>query len=141
TKVGLTGIGAEEQPAGYSHYRVCFQTHELEGLNKKMEMHLGWTSSRNLGCDDKVTGDHGKEARFPFLHENVGSFLNCLPIWEKPNSTLPRGIGEKLLLHLTAKELGLTSSALLGKRALQFGSGIAKRKNNNEKASDKCGKL
>lgn len=140
-KVILTGIGADEQLAGYSRHRARFQTHGLEALNKEIEMELGRISSRNLGRDDRVIGDHGKEARFPFLDENVVSFLNSLPIWEKANLTLPRGIGEKLILRLAALELGLTSSALLPKRAMQFGSRIAKMEKKNEKASDKCGRL
>ncbi|XP_034510733.1 asparagine synthetase domain-containing protein 1 [Ailuropoda melanoleuca] len=140
-KVVLTGIGADEQLAGYSRHRVRFQTHGMEGLNKEIEMELGRISSRNLGRDDRVIGDHGKEARFPFLDENVVSFLNSLPVWEKANLTLPRGIGEKLILRLAAVELGLTTSALLPKRAMQFGSRIAKMEKNNEKASDKCGRL
>nr|KAF6493634.1 asparagine synthetase domain containing 1 [Rousettus aegyptiacus] len=140
-KVVLTGIGADEQLAGYSRHRARFQAHGLEGLNKEIEMELGRISSRNLGRDDRVIGDHGKEARFPFLDENVVSFLNSLPIWEKANLTLPRGIGEKLILRLAAIELGLTSSALLPKRAMQFGSRIVKMEKNNEKGSDKCGRL
>ncbi|XP_004426783.1 PREDICTED: asparagine synthetase domain-containing protein 1 [Ceratotherium simum simum] len=140
-KVVLTGIGADEQLAGYSRHRVRFQAHGLEGLNKEIEMELGRISSRNLGRDDRVIGDHGKEARFPFLDENVVSFLNSLPVWEKANLTLPRGIGDKLILRLAAVELGLTASALLPKRAMQFGSRIAKMEKNNEKASDKCERL
>lgn len=140
-KVVLTGIGADEQLAGYSRHRVCFQTHGLEGLNKEIEMEIGRISSRNLGRDDRVIGDHGKEARFPFLDENVVSFLNSRPIWEKANLTLPRGLGEKLLLRLVAMELGLTASALLPKRAMQFGSRIAKMEKKNEKSSDKCERL
>ena len=58
-------------------------------------MELGQISSRNLGRDDQVIGDHGKEARFPFLNENIVSFLNFLPVWEKANLTLSRVIGEK----------------------------------------------
>ncbi|XP_017356214.1 asparagine synthetase domain-containing protein 1 [Cebus imitator] len=140
-KVVLTGIGADEQLAGYSRHRVRFQSHGLEGLNKEIMMELGRISSRNLGRDDRVIGDHGKEARFPFLDENVVSFLNSLPVWEKANLTLPRGIGEKLILRLAAVELGLTASALLPKRAMQFGSRVAKLEKNNEKASDKCERL
>lgn len=62
-QVVLTGIGADEQLAGYSRHRVRFQTHGMEGLNKEIEMELGRISSRNLGRDDRVIGDHGKEAR------------------------------------------------------------------------------
>ncbi|XP_045874133.1 asparagine synthetase domain-containing protein 1 [Meles meles] len=140
-KVVLSGIGADEQLAGYSRHRVHFQTHGMEGLIKEIEMELGRISSRNLGRDDRVIGDHGKEARFPFLDENVVSFLNSLPVWEKADLTLPRGIGEKLILRLAAVELGLTTSALLPKRAMQFGSRIAKMEKNHEKASDKCERL
>ncbi|XP_078084676.1 asparagine synthetase domain-containing protein 1 isoform X2 [Mustelus asterias] len=137
-KVVLTGIGADEQLAGYSRHRVCYKTSGFEGLVKELGMELGRISSRNLGRDDRVIGDHGKEARFPFLDEEVVSFLNELPVWEKADLTLPRGIGEKLLLRMAAKELGLTASAVLPKRAMQFGSRIAKMENHKEKASDKC---
>ncbi|KGL82785.1 Asparagine synthetase domain-containing protein 1, partial [Tinamus guttatus] len=140
-KVVLTGIGADEQLAGYSRHRVCFKNYGLEGLNKEIEMELDRISSRNLGRDDRIIGDHGKEARFPFLDEDVVSFLNSLPISEKADLTLPRGLGEKLLLRLAAVELGLTASAILPKRAVQFGSRIAKLESNSEKASDKCSRL
>ncbi|KAF7244998.1 Asparagine synthetase domain-containing protein 1 [Varanus komodoensis] len=140
-KIVLTGIGADEQLAGYSRHRVCFKKHGLEGLNEELGMELGRIASRNLGRDDRVIGDHGKEARFPFLDEEVVSFLNSLPVWEKANLALPRGIGEKLLLRMAAAELGLTASCVLPKRAMQFGSRIAKMENSHEKASDKCSRL
>ncbi|KFO80593.1 Asparagine synthetase domain-containing protein 1, partial [Cuculus canorus] len=140
-KVVLTGIGADEQLAGYSRHRVCFRKYGLEGLNKEIEVELDRISSRNLGRDDRIIGDHGKEARFPFLDEDVVSFLNSLPISEKADLSLPRGIGEKLILRLAAKELGLTASTILPKRAVQFGSRIAKLESNSEKASDTCSRL
>ncbi|XP_067327028.1 asparagine synthetase domain-containing protein 1 isoform X3 [Anolis sagrei] len=140
-RIVLTGIGADEQLAGYSRHRVCFEKHGLEGLNEELGMELGRIASRNLGRDDRVIGDHGKEARFPFLDEDVVSFLNSLPVWEKANLAVHRGVGEKLLLRLAAAELGLTASSVLPKRAMQFGSRIAKMENRNEKASDKCTRL
>ncbi|NXP48675.1 ASND1 protein, partial [Heliornis fulica] len=140
-KVVLTGIGADEQLAGYSRHRVCFKKYGLQGLNNELQMELDRISSRNLGRDDRIIGDHGKEARFPFLDEDVVSFLNSLPISEKADLTLPRGIGEKLILRLAAKELGLTASTILPKRAMQFGSRIAKLESNSEKASDTCSRL
>ncbi|XP_056610688.1 asparagine synthetase domain-containing protein 1 [Triplophysa dalaica] len=140
-KVVLTGIGADEQLAGYSRHRVRYKNSGLDGLVKELAMELGRISSRNLGRDDRIIGDHGKEARFPYLDEDVVSFLNSLPVWEKADLSLPRGLGEKLLLRLAAIELGLGLSALLPKRAMQFGSRIAKLENNHEKASDKCTRL
>ncbi|XP_068427879.1 asparagine synthetase domain-containing protein 1 [Clinocottus analis] len=140
-KVVLTGIGADEQLAGYSRHRVRFTASGHEGLIQELEMELGRIPSRNLGRDDRVIGDHGKEARFPYLDEDVVSYLNSLPVWEKADLSLPRGVGEKLLLRLTAKQLGLGQSAVLPKRAMQFGSRIAKMEAHNEKASDKCTRL
>ncbi|XP_027141064.1 asparagine synthetase domain-containing protein 1 [Larimichthys crocea] len=140
-KVILTGIGADEQLAGYSRHRVRFKMSGHEGLIQELAMELGRISSRNLGRDDRVIADHGKEARFPYLDEDVVSFLNSLPVWEKADLSLPRGVGEKLLLRLAAKQLGLGQSAVLPKRAMQFGSRIAKMEDKCEKASDKCTRL
>lgn len=137
----LTGIGADEQLAGYSRHRVRFKTSGHEGLIQELAMELGRISSRNLGRDDRVIGDHGKEARFPYLDEDVVSYLNSLPVWVKADLSLPRGVGEKLLLRQAAKQLGLGQSAVLPKRAMQFGSRIAKMEDSREKASDKCTRL
>lgn len=141
SKVVLTGIGADEQLGGYSRHRVRFNMLGYKGLLDELSMELGRISSRNLGRDDRVIGDHGKEARFPFLDENVVSFLNSLPISDKVDLTLPRGLGEKLILRMAAVSLGLANSSVLPKRAMQFGSRIAKMENSNEKASDKCNRL
>ncbi|XP_051937972.1 asparagine synthetase domain-containing protein 1 [Hippocampus zosterae] len=140
-KVILTGIGADEQLAGYARHRVRFKTSGYQGLVQEIAMELGRISSRNLGRDDRVIADHGKEARFPYLDESVVSYLNSLPMRDKADLTLPRGVGEKLLLRLAARRLGLGPSAVLPKRAMQFGSRIAKMENGREKASDRCGRL
>ncbi|XP_065192445.1 asparagine synthetase domain-containing protein 1-like isoform X2 [Sycon ciliatum] len=82
-KVVLVGMGADEQLAGYSRHRQKFLHHGLQGLIDEVFMDISRISYRNLGRDDRVISDHGREARFPFLDENVMTFLNSLPLQEK----------------------------------------------------------
>ncbi|XP_067126408.1 asparagine synthetase domain-containing protein 1 [Centruroides vittatus] len=140
-RIILVGMGADEQLAGYSRHRNKFNLLNWNGLIEEIEMEINRISSRNLGRDDRVIADHGKESRIPFLDENVVSFLNNLPIWFKANLLLPRGIGEKLLLRLLAEYLGLNSVKHLPKRAIQFGSRIAHSEDNKEKGSDICRRI
>lgn len=132
-RVILIGMGADEQLAGYSRHRNKFSLCSWNGLIEEISMEIDRISSRNLGRDDRVITDHGKESRLPFLDENVVSFLNSLPIWFKANLLFPRGVGEKLLLRLLAEHLGLESVKCLPKRAIQFGSRIAHSEDNKSK--------
>ncbi|XP_071500418.1 asparagine synthetase domain-containing protein 1-like [Diadema antillarum] len=140
-KVVLVGMGADEQLAGYSRHRSKFNAEGWPGLLEEIQMEVDRISARNLGRDDRVISDHGRESRYPYLDENVVSYLNSLPIWLKADLSLPRGVGEKLLLRVAAQQLGLGASSRLPKRAIQFGSRIAKLENNKEKASDACTRL
>lgn len=140
-KVLLVGMGADEQLGGYSRHRTRFINEGWQGLMDEMEMEVKRISKRNLGRDDRCISDHGREARFPFLDEEVVSFLNALPVWMKTDPGLPRGTGEKLLLRQAARLLGLTSSSELPKRAIQFGSRIAKLESSGEKGSEACARL
>ena len=79
--------------------------------------------------------------RFPFLDEDVVSALNAVPVWHKLLPSLPRGLGEKLLLRVLCASKGLSSAAALPKRAIQFGSRIAKMENTREKGGDVCARL
>ncbi|KAA0189864.1 Asparagine synthetase domain-containing protein 1 [Fasciolopsis buskii] len=102
-----------------------FRRGGLTALESELHLEMSRISERNLGRDDRIISDHGREARFPYLDENVISYLKRLPLSVKADLTLPRGVGEKLLLRQVAKQFGLIQAASLPKRAMQFGSRIA----------------
>lgn len=133
-RILLSGLGADEQLAGYSRHRRIFYTGGVEGLKKELAMDLDRISSRNLGRDDRVIGDHGKETRHPFLDEDVISFLNQVRIDFKCNLKLDRGVGEKYLLREACRKLGLSQERCSTyKRAIQFGSRIAQITRSNKR--------
>ncbi|KAF5405217.1 Asparagine synthetase domain-containing protein 1 [Paragonimus heterotremus] len=125
-KVVFLGTGVDEQLAGYSRHRTTFEKHGVDALEKELRMEMLRISERNLGRDDRIVSDHGREARFPYLDERVVDFLRDLPLHLKADLSLPRGVGDKLLLRQLAIRLGLAKAATLPKRAMQFGSRIAK---------------
>ncbi|CAF1364732.1 unnamed protein product [Adineta steineri] len=141
-EVLLSGLGADEQLAGYSRHRSTFQTSGWKALEDELDMEINRISKRNLGRDDRVISSLGKEVRFPFLDEQVVDYLHSIPIWYKADLRLGRGIGEKYLLRYVARQyLSLPQSSQYPKRAIQFGSRIAKLESRKEKASDQCARL
>ncbi|GJP46321.1 hypothetical protein CLOM_g5625 [Closterium sp. NIES-68] len=93
---------------------------------------------RNLGRDDRCLSDHGREPRFPFLDEGVMSALLALPLPRITDLHLPPGTGDKLILRQIACKLGLRGAAALPKRAIQFGSRIAKEANKRDFGSNRA---
>lgn len=63
--------------------------------------------------------------------EKVPRFIFCFRCF--PSEQMVQGVGDKLMLRLVAYRLGLRNAAILPKRALQFGSRIANKK---EKGGD-----
>ena len=111
------------------------------GIRQKSEellRHIDAISGQNLVRDNRVVSDHGVAGRFPFLDERVVNFLSNLPLELKMNLSLERGIGDKKILRAMAHTMGLLKTATEPKRAIQFGSRIAKLENRKEKASDKA---
>jgi asparagine synthetase B (glutamine-hydrolysing) len=98
---------------------------------------------RNLGRDDRVIANFGREVRYPFLDERVIRFLSLLQADQKVSLGLKGdgdeiGLGDKRLLRRVAMILGLERAAREKKRAVQFGSRSARMEEGNKlKGSDK----
>jgi len=52
-KVLLSGLGADEQLAGYSRHRTTFRLGGWKALENELEMEINRISRRNLGRDDR----------------------------------------------------------------------------------------
>jgi len=145
-KTVFLGSGADELFGGYGRHRSAYERQGWEGLAKEMQLDLDRISIRNMGRDNRVVSDHGVCPRMPFLDEAVVNFVasEC-DLWIKCCPLLgDRGLGEKLLLRVTAlRLLGEENAkiALFPKRAMQFGSRIAKLENSKEKGGDSCDRL
>ncbi|KAJ3414639.1 Asparagine synthetase domain-containing protein 1 [Chytridiales sp. JEL 0842] len=136
-KVLLSGLGADEQLGGYNRHRSRFVAGSYPELLSELQLDVSRISKRNLGRDDRIVGDHGREIRFPYLDENVVTFLSGLRVDLKMDLRYERGIGEKRLLRMLSAEIGLKRAGGEWKRAVQFGARSARMENTKEKGMDK----
>ena len=86
---------------------------------------------RNLGRDDRIIANFGREVRYPFLDEGVIRFLSSIRADEKVSPEIMCDgdeivLGDKRLLRRVAMMLGLERAAREKKRAVQFGSRSAR---------------
>lgn len=137
-RIVLVGSGADEQCAGYGRHRTKFRRESWLGLHEEMKLDMLRIWKRNLGRDDRCIADNGKEARFPFLDEDVIRTLLNIPLWEVANLDQPSGTGDKKILREVAQLLGLYEAAVLPKRAIQFGSRIARESNRKNFGSNRA---
>ncbi|XP_016451119.1 uncharacterized protein LOC107775846 [Nicotiana tabacum] len=137
-RILLVGSGADEQCAGYGRHRTKYRNGSWLGLNDEMRLDMQRIWKRNLGRDDRCIADNGKEARFPFLDEDVIRILLDIPLWEIADLDQPIGIGDKKILREVAHLLGLSEAAALPKRAIQFGSRIARESNRKNFGSNRA---
>lgn len=79
----LSGIGADEQLGGYMRHRITLKSKGWEALDAELQYELKRISYRNLGRDDRVVGDHGRQLRMPYLDEDVINYLCFLPPWNR----------------------------------------------------------
>jgi asparagine synthetase B (glutamine-hydrolysing) len=134
------GIGADEQCAGYGRHRTTFLRAGAGALEAELDMDCRRLWERNLGRDDRCVGDSGREAWFPYLDEGVVRVLQSLPVGALCDLDRPPGEGDKLVVRGVAGLLGLTATASLVKRAIQFGTKIAKLTNIACHGSNRKGK-
>ncbi len=70
-RVVLLGHGADEQCGGYGRHRTRFRAGGWSGLSEELEVDVRRLWLRNLGRDDRLVADWGREGRHPFLDEQV----------------------------------------------------------------------
>jgi len=132
----LMGAGADEQLGGYGRHRSAYEHGGMERLEEELNMDIQRIWSRNMGRDDRCVSDQGKEARYPFLDEEVREAIRTLPLGDIVDMKLGPGVGDKRVLREVARRLGLTNSSKLEKRAIQFGSRVAKACNQPKAKGD-----
>lgn len=137
-RILLVGAGADEQCAGYGRHRTKYRNSSWLGLHEEMKLDMQRIWKRNLGRDDRCIADNGKEARFPFLDEDVIKSLLDIPLWDISDLNQPSGKGDKKILREVAQLLGLHEVAVLPKRAIQFGSRIARESNRKNFGSNRA---
>ncbi|WZZ01897.1 hypothetical protein YC2023_074225 [Brassica napus] len=137
-RILLVGAGADEQCAGYGRHRTKYRNGSWAALDQEMKLDMQRIWKRNLGRDDRCIADNGKEARFPFLDEDVIKTLLDIPLWEIADLEQPSGMGDKKILRQVAKMLGLHEVAKMPKRAIQFGSRIARESNRKNFGSNRA---
>lgn len=138
-RILFLGIGADELFGGYMRHRTILKHKGWDALVRELNIELARISERNLGRDDRIISDHGKQSRLPYLDENVVKYVQDIKPWERcyPTEKMPTGLGDKLLLRLLACKIGFQSTANFPKRAFQFGSRIANGKENANNISDR----
>ncbi|KAK4560383.1 hypothetical protein LTR86_005579 [Recurvomyces mirabilis] len=135
-RVLLNGLGADEIFGGYHRHATAFSRKGYEGLLDELSLDIGRLGKRNLGRDDRVISHWGKEARFPYLDEQVLAWAMSMPVNEKCGfgETVPETSDDgsellepgKKVLRCLAWKLEMKGVAKEKKRAIQFGARTAK---------------
>jgi asparagine synthetase B (glutamine-hydrolysing) len=124
-RILLSGLGADELLGGYCRHRNAWNRGGYERLQNELNIDIQRLWERNLGRDDRVLSDTGKEVRFPFLDVNVVQFVQALPLQCVVDYSMDVGVGDKRILRLVAQRIGLKTATYSIKRAIQFGSRIS----------------
>ncbi|KFY72316.1 hypothetical protein V499_07541 [Pseudogymnoascus sp. VKM F-103] len=142
-RVLLSGLGADELFGGYTRHATAFSRRGFEGLIEELDLDVGRLGKRNLGRDDRAISNWGREARFPYLDEDLVRWSLACPVWDKCgfggsealNAAEPALEPGKKVLRLLAWKLGMHSVSQEKKRAIQFGARTAKMETGRSKGT------
>jgi asparagine synthetase B (glutamine-hydrolysing) len=141
----LSGLGADELFGGYQRHSTAFARRGYVGLVEELELDFSRLGKRNLGRDDRIISNSGKEVRFPYLDESFIALALQLPATTKCDFGSPQQEGSdepvqvlepaKRILRVLAWQLGMRKVAAEKKRAIQFGARTAKMETGKTKGT------
>ncbi|MCJ1469395.1 hypothetical protein MMC07_008028 [Pseudocyphellaria aurata] len=147
-RVLVSGLGADELFAGYTRHAFAFDRKGYQGLVDEIELDFKRLGKRNLGRDDRVISNWGREVRYPYLDEELVTWALKLPVWgkcgfRKQHPSEDEDVNRESLdldpakrtLRLLAWNLGMRGVAMERKRAIQFGARTAKMENGKSKGT------
>lgn len=137
SKVVFSGLGADELFCGYSRYKNSFNSGGFDKIDQEMKLDQKRLWLRNLGRDDRIISSESCELRTPFITRNLFEFANKLPFSHLLNLVSGEN---KIVLRRLAFKLGLNFASLAPKRAMQFGTGLAKESNIKNYGSNRAAK-
>lgn len=125
-RVLLSGLGADELFGGYTRHATAFSRNGFPGLLDELKLDVDRLGKRNLGRDDRVISHWGREARFPYLDEELVKWAVECPIWMKCGFDVGGEQGKqdpdiepgKKVLRLLAYQLDMHAVAVEKKRAV-----------------------
>jgi asparagine synthetase B (glutamine-hydrolysing) len=128
-RVVLLGHGADEMFGGYGRHRTKFLAGGWEAFGTELALDMKRLWQRNLGRDDRIVADRGREARHPFLDDQLVQVALSWPVQFLADLHQPPGMGDKKVLRECLHHLKLHRAAARVKRAIQFGSRLAQTMN------------